>query len=40
MDPTNVANHSQLDFSDKATDGNGDPFYVKMCGRPDSWLCG
>ena len=41
MDPTNVANHSQLDFSDKATDGNGDPFYVKMYGRPDSlalWL--
>lgn len=36
MDPTNVANHSQLDFSDKATDGNGDPFYVKMYGRPDS----
>lgn len=36
MDPSDVANHSQLDFSDKATDGNGDPFYVKMYGRPDS----
>jgi len=36
MSASNPLNHSQLDFSDTETDGNGDPFYVKMYGRPDS----
>ena len=30
------ANHSYMDMSETETDGNGDPFYVPLSGRPDS----
>lgn len=31
-----AANHAFLDMSQTDTDGNGDPFYVPLTGRPDS----
>ena len=31
-----LANHAELDMSKTETDGNGDPFYAVMNGRPDS----
>lgn len=33
---TNAANHSSLDMSVTDKDGNGDPFYTVMKGKPDS----
>ena len=36
MAAADVANHSYMDMSDTDTDGNGDPFYVPLSGRPDS----
>jgi hypothetical protein len=33
---TDVANHTYLDMDSTAVDGNGDPFYTIMNGRPDS----
>ena len=36
MDATNTKNHAHLDMSVNDKDGNGDPFYAAMNGRPDS----
>ena len=36
MVAADLANHSFLDISQTDTDGNGDPFYVPLTGRPDS----
>lgn len=36
MDPASTKNHAHLDMSVKDKDGNGDPFYAAMNGRPDS----
>ena len=36
MIATDAANHSYMDISETDTDGNGDPFYVPLTGRPDS----
>lgn len=32
----NTANHAELDMSKTDKDGNGDPFYMELNGRPDS----
>ncbi len=34
--PTDFENHTYLDMDSTAVDGNGDPFYTIMNGRPDS----
>ena len=34
--PSNAKNNSFLDLSNKDKDGNGDPFYTELSGRPDS----
>lgn len=36
MSAANTANNSTLDFSDKGTDGNGDPFYPIFTTKPDA----
>lgn len=36
MSATDKANHAELDMSNTDKDGNGDPFYMEMSGRPDS----
>ncbi len=36
MDPGSTNNHAHLNMSVKDKDGNGDPFYAVMNGRPDS----
>lgn len=36
MQAANTANHAEMDMSSTEKDGNGDPFYVEMNGRPDS----
>ena len=36
MFAANTANNSTLDFSDKGTDGNGDPFYPIFTTKPDA----
>lgn len=41
MSATDTKNHAEMDMSATATDGNGDPYYAAMNGRPDSlvvWL--
>ena len=34
--PSNAKNNSFLDLANKDKDGNGDPFYTELSGRPDS----
>ena len=36
MSAANTANNSTMDFSDKGTDGNGDPFYPIFTTKPDA----
>ncbi len=36
MTADNSDNHAELDFSQTEKDGNGDPFYATLNGRPDS----
>lgn len=36
MSATDPANNAYLDMSKTDVDGNGDPFYVPLCSRPDS----
>lgn len=36
MSASNTANHAEMSLSDTDTDGNGDPFYTVLNGRPDS----
>lgn len=36
MNPADKANHAFLDLAKTDTDSHGDPFYVRMNGRPDS----
>ena len=36
MTAANTSNNAYLDMSKEDVDGNGDPFYVSLCSRPDS----
>lgn len=36
MSATDAKNHAEIDFSKTEKDGNGDPFYATLNGRPDS----
>ena len=38
MSAANTANNSTMDFSDKGTDGNGDPFYPIFTTTPDAMM--